>query len=302
MSATFWDNFDHLLGEAETAFLNEDIDGALDKWLTYYKITALSEWQENAVEIKEIWEDNKAKHIESPDELFKLWKNIRRLEVNNKISRYSRNLFIRYIVNVYNERFHNRSDTLKKEQIGVFEFLAGNYEEAADLLRERLRNNSDDVISRIYLGWCYLEQKEQKSAVAVLTQNLFLAADELAENDLYLSQFKMLYGKLHSQRTNHQEAAWLLTFESWYRNWLFLEEDESFYQIMRQKEIDERIFQVKYYLHERYRHFVRCLYIAEYNRRFNKKNVGPILEQENYMQRLDPLLFEKYRKKRKALR
>jgi hypothetical protein len=301
MSATFWDNFDHLLSEAETAFVNGDIDGAAEKWNAYFKITALSEWQEIAEEAKKIWIENRARQIASLDDLYTLWEKIRRLEIDNKISRYCRNLFIRYITNTYKERFAEAAGSGEKGKIGVFEYLCGNYSEASALLKENLQKNVADVSSRIYLGWCYLEQKDQKSAIAVLTQNLFLAADELTEDDMYLSQFKMLYGKLHSQRANHQEAAWLLTFESWYRNWLFLEEDESFYQLMRQKEIDERIFQVKYYLHERYRHFARCLFIAEYNRQFNKKNQGPILEQENYMQRLDPQLFEKYRKKRKAL-
>ena len=301
MPATFWDNFDNLIAEAEEAFLKTDIVGAVDKWQAYFKITALSEWWEIADEVQRLWKETRAGRIESLEDLYTLWEKIRLLDVSNKISRYTRNLFMRFIIKTYEERFRREDITGDDEKIGVFEYLCGNYSKAVTLLKNSLQKNSADVASRIHLGWCYLKLKDQKSAIAVLTQNLFLAADALTEDDLYLSQFKMLYGKLHSQHSNHLEAAWLLTFESWYRNWLFLEEDESFYQLMRQKEIDERIFQVKYYLHERYRHFVRCLFIAEYNRQFNKKKPGAILEQENYMRRLDPQLFEKYRKKRKAL-
>jgi hypothetical protein len=301
MPATFWDNFDHLISEAESTFLQGDINGAVEKWKAYFKITALREWQDIANEVQELWLENRAGDVTSTDELFELWEKIRKQDVENRISNYSRNLFIKYIAKIYTEKFKNSNLAADSAKNGILEYISGDYTKAVELLKENIKRDKTNISSRIYLGWSYLKLKEQKTAITILTQNLFLSANELTEDDLYLSQFKMLFGKLHSQRSNKQEAAWLLTFESWYRNWLFFEKDESFYQLMRQKEIDERIFQVKYYLYERHRHFVRCLFIAEYNRQFNKKNVGSILEQENYMQRLDAQLFEKYRKKRKAL-
>ena len=297
MPATFWDNFDHLIVEAETTFLNGDINVAVEKWRAYYKITALSEWENIADEIENVWTNGKVDNISSLDGLFEFWKIIRDYKSNNKMTQYSFNLFNKLIGKTYLEKY--RSD--ENGANGVFEYICGNYHEAITLLKKDLQDDNTNMIARIYTGWSYIKLKEHKTAISILTKNLFLSADLLTEDDLYLSQFKMLYGKLHSLHSNHKEAVWLLTFESWYRNWLFFEEDDSFYQLMRQKEIDERIFQVKYYLHERYRHFARCLYIAEYNHQFNKKNIRPILEQENYMQRLDPQLFDKYRKKRKAL-
>jgi hypothetical protein len=70
---------------------------------------------------------------------------------------------------------------------------------------------------------------------------------------------------------------------------------------MQQKERSERILQVKYYVSEKYRHFIRCLFIAEYVRQFLQNEKGIIWEQEAYMEKLDNILFERYRKKRKSI-
>jgi len=140
-----------------------------------------------------------------------------------------------------------------------------------------------------------------KEAVSVLTENLFLAADKLPEEALYLSQYKLLFGKLYSDCGNREEAAWLLVFESWYRNYLVFTENNRLFKVIQHKESTERIIQVKYYTHERYRHFVRCLYLADYTRHFQKEQRGLIHEQENYMQKLDRELFARYRKKRQEI-
>ena len=87
-------------------------------------------------------------------------------------------------------------------------------------------------------------------------------------------------------------------FEAWFRNWIVLLEDNEFFQVMQQKERSERILQVKYYTSEKYRHFVRCLYIAEYVREFLPKEKGIIWEQEAYMEKLDANLFQRYRNPR----
>ena len=93
-----------------------------------------------------------------------------------------------------------------------------------------------------------------------------------------------------------------MPFESWFRNWLIFDENKTFFDVIRKKETNERIVQVKYYSYERYRHFARCLYIAEYARQYLKKETGLILEQENYMSKLDGILFDRYRKKRKEIK
>jgi len=156
-------------------------------------------------------------------------------------------------------------------------------------------------MARIYLGYAYLELKDQRRAIITLSQNLYYAADMLESEDMYLSQFRLLFGRLHTQLGDRRAAAWLLTFESWYRNWLIIEEDERFFSLMRRREQNERILQVKYTAAERYRHFAHCLYIAEYCRQFDRSQKGLINEQENYMEKLDTLLYARYRKKRKPV-
>ena len=119
--------------------------------------------------------------------------------------------------------------------------------------------------------------------------------------DIGSSQIRNLYGKLKSVHGKGEVGPWMVPFEAWFRNWLVWLEDITFFQGMQQKERNERILQVKYYASEKYRHFVRCLFVAEYVRQFLPKEKGIIWEQEAYMEKLDAHLFERYRRKRKPI-
>ena len=159
----------------------------------------------------------------------------------------------------------------------------------------------DNLLARIFLSKCYfIDQKEDKG-MAYLSQVVFLGGNEILEEDIGAPQIRNLYGRLRSIHGKGEVGVWLVPFEAWYRNWLVWSEDTPFFQVMQQKERNERILQVKYYASEKYRHFVRCLYIAEYVRQFLSREKGIIWEQEAYMEKLDANLFQRYRKKRKPI-
>ncbi|MEJ2052601.1 MAG: hypothetical protein P8X42_01660 [Calditrichaceae bacterium] len=302
MSATFWDSFDHLLKQAEEEFFNYNFKKAIETWKNYYKITAKKEYQHIADEVEATWSEDILSDITTLARLFILFKNFKTKYDKKEISHYTFQLYKKLLIKLYKENFQ---ETAKKEistESGIFEYLSGNYSTAVELLNAVITGEPESIFARIYLGFAYLSLKDQRSMIALLSQNLVLGADKLNNDDLYLSQIKMLYGKLFSALGNSEEAAWLLVFESWFRNWLMFEEDKLFFDLIRKKETNERIVQVKYYSYERYRHFVRCLYISEYTRQFMKKEHGLISEQEHYMEKLDGSLFDRYRKKRKALK
>ncbi len=300
MSATLWDSFEDIISEAEEHFLNFRFDKAIQAWEKYYKITAKTEYKKNITQITQNWNEERFTKINNLSGLYSIFNELQTKRAQNEMERYTFELYKKLIIRIYNQRFRNNSPNEGLEA-GIFDYLSGNFEPAEKKLRAVLEKDIENIQARAFLGFNYLEQHDQKKAVSCLSENLFLAANKLSEDALYLSQFKLLFGKLHSDRGNRDEAAWLLTFESWYRGYLVFTENPQFFRIMQQKESNERIIQVKYYSHERYRHFVRCLFIADYSRHFQSNQHGLIREQENYMLKLDRELFARYRKKRREL-
>ncbi len=299
--ATLWDRFDYLLREAEQRFWAFEFEAALEQWESYYQITAKSEYGIILGEIRRMIHETDAAKITTAFKLLNAFRKIRRHYLERRIHRYTYRLFLQLFRKIYEAQFAqgDQSDGLFH---GIFNYLAENYDSAVEQLTGYLHNNFESVEGRIFLGHAYLAKGEQRLAVVLLTQNMFLAADQLYEDDLYLSQFKLLFGRLFSETGRKNAAAWLLPFEAWYRNFLVFEEDEQFYRLMVQKEQNERIIRVKYTAAERYRHFARCLFVAEYTRRFLKEKSQLVTEQEAYMKQLDEALFGRYRKKRKPLK
>ncbi len=300
MSATLWDSFEDILSEAEEHFLGFHFNEALEAWEKYYKITAKKEYGEIIAQITENWDEKRFTKIDSLSSLYIIFNDLQSKRTQNKINRYTFELYKKLIIRIYKKHFSSDSPEEGLEA-GVFDYLRGNLESAEKKLQMVLEQDVENIQARIYLGYAYLGKHDQKAAVSCLSENLFLAANELPEDALYLSQFKLLFGKLHSDKGNRAEAAWLLTFESWYRGYLIFTENTRFLRVIQQKESSERIMQVKYYSYERYRHFVRCLFIADYTRHFHPDQTGIIHEQENYMLKLDRELFARYRKKRREL-
>ena len=302
MSTTFWDSFDNLIKEAENEFLNFNYDKAIELWQNYFKITAKNEYEKIIKELNATWSEEIFKNVSNLPRLFNLFQNFNDKYFNKEISHYTFQLYVQLIIKIYKQDFQNNARNELNTETGVFEYMAGNNQLALKILKSIIDSNQEAIIARIYLGYTFMALKDQRSTIATLSQNLVLDADKLRPDDLYLSQFKLLFGRLFSSMSNTEEAAWLMMFESWFRNWLIFDEDKKFFELIRKKETNERIVQVKYYSYERYRHFARCLYIAEYARHYLKKDTGLILEQENYMEKLDQRLFERYRKKRKEIK
>ncbi len=298
MAATLWDSFDNLLEEAENHFLNFRRDEAMKAWDSYYNITARQEYQTIGEEVKQNWDEARFVNVGSLSQLYIILLDMQNKRTEKQISRYTFDLYKKLIIRIYNSHFKSLVTDTSGLESGIFDYLCGNYQVAIDKLSKILEDDIENLQARIYLGYAFMDSHEQKSAISILSENLFLAADQFPEEALYLSQFKLLFGKLYSEHGSKKEAAWLLTFESWYRNYLIFTENKRFFRLMQQKESNERILQVKYYSHERYRHFIRCLFVADYTRQFHKENRGLIQEQENYMQKLDRELFARYRKKR----
>ncbi len=299
MTATLWDSFDDLLARAEEYFLDFDFDNALTQWKKYYSITAKQEYRGIIDEISQNWDYDIYTNISSLSRLFQIFMELRNKVFQKKLSNYTFNLYKKLLLKIFKNKFFEESRLDVSIESGVFEYLTGEYDFAINKLERVLSKDAGLVQARSYLGAAYLAKHEQRLAVSALTKNLFLAADKLYEEDLYLSQFKLLFGRFYTSAGNREEASWLLTFEAWYRNFLVIEEDKTFFLLIQRKESNERIIQVKYYNHERYRHFVRCLFIAEYCRLYLAKNIGIIIEQENYMAKLDSNLFARYRRKRR---
>lgn len=302
MAATLWDSFEDLLQKAEHEFLGLHFDQAMRHWSDYYKITAKTEYQKIIDEIRNNWNEDVLTSVNSLSRLLHLFLELRNKSIRKEISHYTYRLYLRLYLNHYLSRFQQQAQQEVSLESGVFEYLVDNYDSAIEKLKSVIRRDVESVHGRIFLGLAYMAKKEQRPAIAVLTQNLFLAADQLQDDDLYLSQFKMLLGRLFADSGNMAAASWQLVFESWYRSYLIIEEDNRFFLLMQQKEGSERIMRVKYYAVERYRHFMRCLFVAEYARLFLKNKKGLILDQEKYMEQLDLSLFERYRKKRKAIK
>ena len=299
MTATLWDSFDELLIKAEQSFLDFKIEQALVLWEKYYSITARQEYRTIIKEITQNWDSDTYSDVSSLNRLFQIFNELRKKVYQKEIGSYTFNLYKKLLLKIYKTKFSDAGRLDVSVEAGVFEYLDGEYDSAVNKLERVLSSDPGLVQARSCLAAAYMAKHEQRMAVSALTKNLFLAADELVEEDLILSQFKLLFGRLHASAGSREEAAWLLAFESWYRSFLVFEEDNAFFLLIQRKESSERIMQVKYYNHERYRHFARCLYLAEYSRLYYPGNTGNILELENYMAKLDSSLFGRYRRKRK---
>lgn len=302
MSTTFWDSFDNLLKQAENEFLKFNYDKAVEAWQNYYKITAKKEYLKIIQELVNTWSATTFKDVPTLQRLFTLFQTFKDKFNKKEISNYTFQLYKKLFINIYRQNFQSTAQSEISTEAGIFEYLTGNDQTAISILSTVIESDQESMIARIYLGHALMALKDQRGAIAILSQNLVLNADKLRADDLYLSQFKMLYGKLYSSFNSAEEAAWMMPFESWFRNWLIFDEDKIFYDLIRKRETNERIVQVKYYSYERYRHFTRCLYIAEYVRHHLKKESGLVLEQEKYMAKLDSHLFDRYRKKRKEIK
>jgi hypothetical protein len=79
-----------------------------------------------------------------------------------------------------------------------------------------------------------------------LSQTIFLGGNEILSQDIGSMQIRNLYGRLRSIHGKGEVGVWLVPFEAWYRSWLVWVEDTPFFQVMQQKERNERILQVKY--------------------------------------------------------
>lgn len=301
MSATLWDSFEHLLQEAEQNFLKFRYDEAMQAWNKYFEITAKNEFRNTSAEVASYLQRYFTQEPAGPSDLYRIFQALSEDHEAKKIKQFSFELFKKLIVQFYRQ-FKESGELLQPTtECGVLDYLSGDTARAGEILQRILKNDPENIVARTYLGFTRLAEHDQKGAITLLSENLFLAADQLKTEELYLSQFKLLYGKLYSDTGNREESAWQLTFESWYRSYLIITEHPVLYRLMQQKERNERIIQVKYYKYERYRHFVRCLYLAEYVRLHAKDRREQLREQESYMRKLDRELFARYRKKRKEL-
>jgi hypothetical protein len=184
---------------------------------------------------------------------------------------------------------------------GVFCYIEKRYDKSKENLSVVLNQQADNLLARIFLSKCCFAKGEEDQGTGYLSQALFLGGNEILVDDVGSTPIRNLYGRLKSLHGKGETGVWLVPFEAWHRNWLVWIEDITFFQIMQQKERNERILQVKYYTSEKYRHFIRCLFLAEYVRQFLPKEKGIIWEQEAYMEKLDQTLFNRYRKRRQPI-
>ncbi len=295
---SLWSTFDNLVNDAEKLFFAHDFNGALGLWREYARITGALNWQRIFEELSNLVQEFQSANLKDSQEYFEEWLRLRNKLKHSQLSSYAFHIF---------ERLHARLFLANKQVVsfdlatGVFCFVEKRYEKAKENLDVVLNHQPDNLLGRIFLSKCYFALDEDDKGLAYLTQAMFLGGNEILPDDVGSVQLRSLYGKLKSIHGKGEVGGWLVPFEAWFRNWLVWIEDTTFFQVMQQKERNERILQVKYYASEKYRHFIRCLFIAEYVRQFLPKEKGIIWEQEAYMEKLDSNLFERYRKKRKPV-
>jgi hypothetical protein len=295
---SIWSSFEDLVGDAENKFFNHDYDGAVKTWQDYAQITGAPVWQQAANDLKGLISNYLSANIEDPQQLFQAWVTLRKQMSTNKVSSYAYHMMQRLFAKIF---LASKQTVSFDIATGVFCFIEERYSNAKENLTDVLRREPDNLLARIFLSKCYFIEQKEDQGMAYLSQSVFLGGNEILEEDIGSPQIRNLYGRLRSIHGKGEAGVWLVPFEAWYRNWLVWKEDTPFFQVMQQKERNERILQVKYYASEKYRHFVRCLYIAEYVRQFLSREKGIIWEQEAYMEKLDANLFQRYRKKRKPI-
>jgi tetratricopeptide (TPR) repeat protein len=295
---SIWSSFDNLVERAEQEFFRHNYQAAIKLWHDYAKITGAPAWQKAANDLNEILSDFLGADLKEPQQLFQAWQTLRRQMSSNKVSTYAYEMMQRLLAKMFLSSKQTVSFDLAT---GVFCFVEKRYDKAKDNLKDVINKEPDNLLARIYLSKCYFIEQAEPLAMSYLSQAIFLGSNELLSDDIGSEQVRNLFGRMRSIHGKGETGVWLAPFEAWYRNWLVWTEDSTFFQVMQQKERNERILQVKYYASEKYRHFVRCLYIAEYVRMFLSKEKGIIWEQEAYMEKLDANLFQRYRKKRKPI-
>ena len=295
---SIWSTFDNILKEAERQFYEYNFDQALKHWQEYAEITGENRWRHAFSDLKQLLVEYSSAKLTDPQQYFEQWLRIRRRLHDNQISLYA----FERMERLYAKVFLSTKTTVSFDlATGIFCYIEDRTDKAIENLSVVINQQPDNLLARIFLNKCYYKMNDAENGNAYLTQALFLGGDEIVADDIGSEEIKNLHGRLKSLHGKGEAGLWLVPFEAWFRNWLTWKEDISFFQVMQQKERNERILQVKYYASEKYRHFVRCLYIAEYVRQFIAKEKGIIWEQEAYMEKLDTGLFQRYRKKRKPL-
>ncbi len=295
---SIWSTFDNILKEAEHQFFEYNFEQALKHWQEYAEITGENRWRHAFNDLKQLLFEYSSVKLNDPQQYFEQWLRIRRRLHDNQISLYA----FERMERLYAKVFLSAKTTVSFDlATGIFCYIEERIDKAIENLIVVIHQQPDNLLARIFLNKCYYKINDAEHGNAYLTQALFLGGDEIIADDIGSAEIKNLHERLKSLHGKGEAGLWLVPFEAWFRNWLTWKEEISFFQVMQQKERNERILQVKYYASEKYRHFVRCLYIAEYVRQFIAKEKGIIWEQEAYMEKLDTNLFQRYRKKRKPL-
>jgi hypothetical protein len=295
---SLWSTFENLVNDAEKRFFDHDFKGALKLWQEYARITGAQNWLRIYEELNYLVQEYQAANLKEAGEIFEEWLRLRNKLKHNQLSSYAFHIF---------EKLYARQFLAGKQVVsfdlatGIFCFIDKRYDKAKENLNVVLNHQPDNLLGRIFLSKSCFALNEDDKGIAYLTQAMFLGGNEILQDDVGSMQLRNLFGKLKSMHGKGEVGVWLVPFEAWFRNWLVWIEDITFFQVMQQKERNERILQVKYYASEKYRHFIRCLFIAEYVRQFLPKEKGIIWEQEAYMEKLDNNLYERYRKKRKPV-
>ncbi len=293
------DGPEYLLKEAEALFLNFEIDEAISNWRLYLNKGENEELRKFVNEIIFSLEEESFADINDLSGLFEVWLRRRGRYQSERIGKAAFALLEKLLTKIYQERFQKQAKKEYTLTSGIFEFLSNDSDSAIPRLNRAVTDNVEDMLAKSYLGLAYYSKNDPCSAMIYLTQNLFLNAENLTEDDFFEPRIKSIYQELFSIRKNKKISAWLTVFESWFKDLLIFRDEPNFFIVMQHKERNERILQVKYYPHERYRHFMRCLFVAEYGRLFRRKETDLVLEQEHYMEKLDRQLFARYRQKRK---
>ena len=95
-----------------------------------------------------------------------------------------------------------RYSTVNASERGTELYQAGQYTEAATVLREELNANPDDVSARYYLGLTLLELEDYKGA----EEQLKKAAEQKTESAPRLDQIKVALARVYIEQKNYDEA------------------------------------------------------------------------------------------------
>ena len=258
---SIWSSFGTLIQEAEREFYNQNFDDAINNWQEYARITGASKWNKITDDLSKFIKDYQSITKSNPEQYFDQWLQLRNNIKNNNIGHYVYNLMEK----LYAKNFLNSKPTLSFDlATGVFCFIENRIDNAKANLDAVLNKEPDSFLARIYLSKCYFIEQDETKGISYLSQALFLVSNDMLIDDIFSEKIRNLYGRLKISYGKSGIGLWILPFEVWYRNWLILHEDENFFRVMQQKERNERILQVKYYLSEKYRHFIHCLFNKPY--------------------------------------